>query len=166
MAKLGLLIVLAATTSTGQLAPRPAFSQFPATRTFHGKPAKPKLVTKDQRLFRTMIRAGGQDHGRFAGHYTIAEWGCGTDCSQYAVVDSITGRVYGPFSVAGLPWAWLESRNKGDLGHIDFTPTSRLLKVNGCPNERDCGLYDYEMIDGTGLTLLRKELLPHEYQPD
>jgi hypothetical protein len=37
-----------------------------------------------------------------------------------------------------------------------------LLKINACPNEENCGLYDYEMIDGKGLKLIRKELLTKE----
>jgi hypothetical protein len=30
----------------------------------------------------------------FAGHYTVVEWGCGSNCVVHAVVDSITGSVY------------------------------------------------------------------------
>src|SRR5438270_10810198 len=94
----GLVTVLLAIACVGQqLSLRPGFANFPAGPSFHGKPNSPKLVTHDQRLFRTMIRTGGEDHGRFAGHYTVAEWGCGTDCSQFAVIDLITGAVYGPF---------------------------------------------------------------------
>jgi hypothetical protein len=38
------------------------------------------------------------------------------------------------------------------------------MKVNGCPNERDCGFYDYIMVEGEGLKLIRKRLLPKEFQ--
>jgi hypothetical protein len=34
------------------------------------------------------------------------------------------------------------------------------MKINPCPYEQNCGLYDYEMVEGKGLKLIRKELLP------
>jgi hypothetical protein len=149
-----------------QPAQRPNFSQFPAGKMFHGTPVPPRLVTKDQRMFRTMIRTGGENHATFAGHYTIAEWGCGTDCSQFAVMDLMTGAVSGPFTVSGLPWSWFEDHKVGHLEHIDFKSTSRLLKVSGCPDEHDCGFYDYVVEDGKALKLIRKELLSKQYQPE
>lgn len=30
----------------------------------------------------------------FAGNFTIAEWGCGTECEQIAIVDDKTGDVF------------------------------------------------------------------------
>ena len=47
---------------------------------------------------------------------------------------------------------------------MEFHPDSRLLKVNACPNEANCGLYHYVMVEGKGLKLLQKELLPQEDQ--
>ena len=47
---------------------------------------------------------------------------------------------------------------------MEFHPNSRLLKINACPNETNCGLYDYVMVEGKGLKLIRKELLPQEFQ--
>ena len=47
---------------------------------------------------------------------------------------------------------------------MEFHPNSRLLKINACPNEQNCGLYDYVMVERKGLKLLRKELLPDEFQ--
>ena len=47
---------------------------------------------------------------------------------------------------------------------MEFHPNSRLLKINSCPNGSNCGFYDYVMIDGSGLKLVRKELLPKEFQ--
>ena len=50
------------------------------------------------------------------------------------------------------------------MERMEFHPNSRLLKVNACPNEANCGLYDYVMVEGRGLKLVRKELLPEEFQ--
>jgi hypothetical protein len=83
------------------------------------------------------------------------------------VVDSITGTVYdGPFSVDELPLKWLEQHEDKPSKRMEFYPNSRLMKINACPNEQECGYYDYEMIDRKGLQLIRKELLPKQYQPE
>ena len=169
MCRLGALLLVCSIVGFGQqLGPRPTFAEFPVTKVFRGTHTRPKLTTKDQRTYRTMIRTGGGEPEtlNFAGHYTVQQWGCGTDCSQFAVVDSINGRVYGPFAVSGMPGRWLEDHASAGLDRIEFKPRSGLLKVNGCPNERDCGFYDYLIEDGKGLTLIRKELLSAKYQPE
>ena len=58
------------------------------TKRFKGKPAPPKLVSPVDRLFRTMIRQGASKGPNFAGHYTIAEWGCGSSCVSIALMDA------------------------------------------------------------------------------
>ncbi len=70
------------------------FDHYPAGRVYKAKPAAPRLVTRNQREFRTVIRKGAAQGPNFAGHYTVVEWGCGSNCVVYAVVDSITGSVY------------------------------------------------------------------------
>ena len=81
---------------------------------------------------------------------------------MFVIVDSITGRVYDGFTVADLPDSWMEKHE--ELIRMEFHPESRFIKFNGCPGEQNCGLYDYVMQDGRGLKLVRKELLPNEYQ--
>jgi hypothetical protein len=49
---------------------------------------------------------------------------------------------------------------------MEFHADSRLMKMDGCPNETNCGYYDYVMIEGKGLELVRKELVPKKYQPE
>lgn len=142
--------------------PRPTFRDYRVKNIYHGKPVPP-IVTKEFRGFRTRIRQGAKSDVEFAGHYTIPRWGCGTECNGFVVVDSITGEVYDGFGVAGLPVGWLEEHGGDDaFPRIEFYPNSRLLKINACPNEENCGLYDYEMLDGKGLKLLRVDLLPKE----
>jgi hypothetical protein len=142
---------------------RPDFGDYPARRIFTGKPALP-ILSKGQRMFRTMIRQGANKPVEFAGHYTVPSWGCGTGCIGYAIVDSLTGRVYGPSGVSELPYSW-EKEHEGQVPErMEFHPKSRLIKINGCPGERDCGFYDYLIVDGSGLKLLRRRLLPKQYQ--
>jgi len=135
---------------------RPAFQDFQVLEIFHRKPVSPILITNQQKMYRTMIREGARSKVEFAGHYTVPVWGCGTACSEFAIVDSITGRVYdGPY-VGDYPYQMMD--------RLQYHPNSRLFKINGCPKELDCGFYDYEMVDGEGLRLLRKELLPSKNQ--
>jgi|GEM_PF-1852957 len=144
--------------------PRPKFRDYRVKNIYSGTTAKP-IITKDFRTFRTAIRRGADSEVEFAGHYTIPRWGCGTDCNGFVVVDSVSGKVYVGFGVHGLPYPWLEKHDGDSLERMEFYPNSRLMKINACPNERDCGLYDYEMIEGKGLKLIRVELLPTELQP-
>ena len=82
----------------------------------------------------------------------------------FYIVDSITGRVYDGFGIADLPDQWLEKQSGDPPLRIQFIASSRLLKINGCPNEHDCGYYDYVMVDGKGLKLVDKWLLPQAFQ--
>jgi len=146
---------------------RPSFSDFPVKSLFRGKPVPPKLVTKGDRAFRTRIRFGAKLPVEFAGHYTLPRWGCGAGCNAFVIVDSLTGRVYDvPFSLADLPYSWIEKHANEPHDRMAFRPDSRLMKIDACLNETDCGLYDYVMVDGKGLMLLRKELLSTEFQPE
>ena len=101
---------------------------------------------------------------QYAGHYTIPRFGCGTFCNGFYVVDSVSGRVYDGFSVTELPPKYSETRNGPDIPRMEFYPNSRLLKINGCPNERNCGFYDYVIVDDVGLKLVYRKLLPKPFQ--
>ena len=70
------------------------FGRYPARPVYKGISARPRLTTPTQRMFRTVLRNGARKGSNFAGHYTVVEWGCGSDCVEYAVVDALTGKVY------------------------------------------------------------------------
>lgn len=150
-------------TSPSEVEKRPQFGDYPVKNIYRGEPAKP-IITKEFRTIRTMIRLGADSHVEFAGHYTVPRWGCGAGCNGFVVVDSIDGKIYEGFGVAELPFKWLEKHGAEPLERMEFHPNSRLLKVNACPNEKDCGLYDYVMVEGKGLKLVHKQLLPDEFQ--
>jgi len=156
-----LLVMSAAGPAQRPKSTRADFKDYAVEKIFTGAPATPKL-SKDQRSFRTMIREGAKSKVEFAGHYTVPRWGCGSGCSTFVIVDSITGAVHNGFNVADFPVAWIEKH--GEQERIEFRPNSRLIKINGCINEQNCGFYDYTMIEGKGLRLVRKELLPKEFQ--
>jgi hypothetical protein len=122
------------------------FADFAATGSFHGKPAAPILTTRAQRMFRSAIRESAAKGPNFAGHYTIAEWGCGSGCVSSVVVDAITGKVYSaPFRILSMPLPEREGGHEyqGAIYQID----SRLLIADGCPEEANCGTYYYEWTD-------------------
>lgn len=156
-----LVIMIASAWTQEHQDSRPDFKDYSVLRVYSGHPAAPKL-SKAQRTFRTRIREGAKSPVQFAGHYTVPAWGCGAGCSAFVIVDSITGAVYDGFSVADLPPSWVEKHP--DQLRMEFHPQSRLFKINGCPNEENCGFYDYVMTEKMGLRLVKKELLPKEFQ--
>jgi len=156
-----LVIIIASAWAQQHQNSRPDFKDYAVQRVYSGHPAAPKL-SKAQLMYRTRIREGAKSKVEFAGHYTVPVWGCGTGCAVFAIVDSITGAVYDGFSVADLPLAWVEKHE--EQPRMEFHPESRLFKINGCPNEENCGFYDYVMTKDKGLKLVRKELLPKEFQ--
>ena len=93
-----LLLLVAVTTVIGQTqSPQSQsypFARYPADRLFTGKPAQPKLMTSKQRQFQTVLRNGAKKGPNFAGHYTVVEWGCGSNCVVFAVVDAVSGEVH------------------------------------------------------------------------
>jgi len=143
--------------------PRPKFSDYAVQHIYRGKHAEP-VLNKQQRMFRTRIREGAKSDVQFGGHYTVPAWGCGSGCVAFVVVDSITGKVYDGTAVSSLPGDWIDEYKPPSTAPVEFCPASRLLQINGCPSEHDCGLYDFVIVAGKGLKLIRKELLPRKYQ--
>jgi hypothetical protein len=96
-------------------------------------------------------------------HYTVPIWGCGGGCIAFSVVDSLTGKVYDGY-VVELPLSWLDDHPNANLKPVEYQPTSRLFKINGCLGDGPCGFYDYVMVPQHGLSLVRKDLFPEKYQ--
>jgi hypothetical protein len=46
------------------------------------------------RRFRTVIKEGVKRGVNFAGHYCIVQWGCGTLCQSWVIVDLDNGKIY------------------------------------------------------------------------
>lgn len=73
----------------------PQFEDFPVRDFYKGRPAAVDLSSNTlARSYRTRLRKGAKKGPNFAGHYTIVDWGCGSNCQVYAVVDAHTGKVY------------------------------------------------------------------------
>ena len=111
----------------------PAFKDYPVGEVFRGTPAEPVLSTRRARDFRTQLRNETKSGANFAGHYTLARWGCGAGCVTVAVVDALSGRVwFAPFTVED---GWKD-------GHVicdhstDFRVDSELFVASGKVNGR------------------------------
>ena len=124
------------------------FDQYRAAESFSGKPAAPVFKTTADRSYSTAIREGAARGPNFAGHYTIAEWGCGGGCVSISVVDAKTGSIYrGPFR--NLAWTMMRyegkyNANDDNFKQLEYKPDSRLLIVRGCPEESNCASYFWE----------------------
>ena len=150
----------------------PKFANFPA-RLYDGKVHDPILSTNHQRMFRTRIQEAAKDGVNFAGHYVVASWGCGTGCTQFVVLDAITGAVAEPpfesvdfhywLFLAKIPkWANYEPKWSCYDDFLTSHADSSLLVVEGCIRNQQCGRTFYEMKDGR----LRQVFFDPDLLPD
>jgi hypothetical protein len=77
----------------------PTFDNYKVTEIWTAKPAKPVLRSPADRMFRTHIREQAKQGPNFAGHFTIVEWGCGTMCTSFVVMNAKNGSIYSPKEV-------------------------------------------------------------------
>jgi hypothetical protein len=100
-------------------------------------PAPPVLATRDAREYRTMLRRAAAKGPNFAGHFTVAVWGCGTACTDFGIVDARSGavfflpdlRVISTFKVVE------PDGDESEYTGLRFRADSRLLIVLGAPKE-------------------------------
>jgi hypothetical protein len=106
--------------------PKYKFSDFKIANIYKGRLAEPILLADSKEYnYRTVIRESCKSQGvNFAGHYTIAIWGCGTECANMAIVDRITGEVYIDFSFQNGSTA-----SEGEYGEL-FQKDSNLIIIN------------------------------------
>ena len=138
----------------------PRFQDYPVRPVRIGRLVEPRLASRDARMFRSVIRDAVANGPNFAGHYTVAVWGCGAACSGFAIVDALSGHVVLPRGLGDI--AGFHVADAADAGAIPdhasvrFQRSSRLLILLGAPEEdaqRDgIGFYEWT---GRQLNLLR-----------
>lgn len=117
------------------------YEQLPTQKIFKGNPVTPKLKNATTRRYRTVILEGAKKGPNFAGEYTIVEYGCGSCCNAFFIVNARTGKVFIPpfFTTChyeeGVP-------GYGNTG-LGFHINSNLLVATGARNERGGGEYYY-----------------------
>jgi hypothetical protein len=137
----------------------PTFADFRVTERFSGRSAAVDLSShRLARQYRTRLRQTAALGPNFAGHYTIATWGCGSGCAQFAIIDARSGRVFFPPEVLHVSMLHVmepEDSSHRQLERPRFTIDSNLLIVVGAVNEgADEGIAYYRWT-GTRLELLR-----------
>jgi len=103
---------------------------------------------KNANMFRTNLRNAAKEGVNFAGHYMLTTWGCGTNCSQSAVIDARSGRVFFPeiLEEIGIGYCELPDEFEPLVSRAD----SRLLVLSGFKggdlNKKSapCGIYYLE----------------------
>ncbi|HSY47860.1 MAG TPA: hypothetical protein VLC46_03535 [Thermoanaerobaculia bacterium] len=117
----------------------PAFESFPVPiHTFRA--VKPNVAHGKAHRYRTVLRQSAAEGPDFAGEYKVARWGCGTCCSEFAIINLRTGVVYfPPFYVA----CEYSTESQSDPIGIDYRADSRLLVVTGARNEVGGGIHYY-----------------------
>lgn len=97
-----------------------------------GKRAPLKLEAPMAKAHASRIRAAVQRCPNFAGHYTVASWGCGAECAAYVIVDNLSGEIYEPPEISrGISLG---------VGGPEFRPDSTLMVVANCPEPKVYGL--------------------------
>ena len=103
---------------------------------------------KYARLFRTNLRNAAKESVNFAGHFILTTWGCGTNCSQSAVIDARTGKVFFPAVLQEIGIGYCELPDEVDP--IVLRADSRLLVLSGYKGgelnvkNSECGIYYLE----------------------
>jgi hypothetical protein len=111
----------------------PQFKDYPVTTIFRGTPTAPMLSSRLARRYRTQLRNSVQYGPNFAGHYTVARWGCGAGCTTIAIMDALSGEVwFAPFVIED---AQVDSSNYCNRTS-DFELDSELFMATGRVNGR------------------------------
>jgi hypothetical protein len=122
----------------------PRFEDYPVSQVFHGTPVSPVLSTRHARAFRTELRRQAASGPNFAGHYTLARWGCGAGCVTVAVIDALSGEVwFAPFTFQDA----VKDRQIVCDHASDFKITSRLFVAQGEIDGR-VGSHYFTWVDG------------------
>jgi len=108
----------------------PKFSDYPATV----EKARVKGVTFGEnpsaRAFGTRLTYAFDRGVNFAGHYILTGWGCGTGCTNAAIIEARTGDIIWPNQFANIDATYGDRYSDEQ---IEFRKNSRLLIIHGRP---------------------------------
>lgn len=107
----------------------PSFGQYPA-RVEKIKNVRVNLKShRTANMFRTNLRNAAKEGVNFAGHYILTTWGCGTNCSQSAIIDARNGRVFFPSELEGAGFGFCDLPDETEP--LVYKANSRLLVLSG-----------------------------------
>ena len=137
------------------------YSQFPAkveTKSAVGINLKSHAEAKHYRT--NLSNALSNSDVNFAGKYILVSWGCGSGCSQGAIIDARTGNVFFPNELQGV---YAGGLTLGEHDMLEFKKNSCLLLIYGYSgsgfnpeNPTHHGIYYYQW-NGKALKLLKFE---------
>jgi hypothetical protein len=153
-----LLPLLICAAANSQSPVRPRFEDYPATASFSGPPAMPKLKPDVDRsvgdVHRSLgeairdgvekgwgvFRDGKEQAGpNFAGNMIVIQWGCGAPCLRMALVNARTGDVYYPPITDGdaqnfsLPLLTEVGNDVPGNPEVEFRLNSNLMIIKATP---------------------------------
>jgi hypothetical protein len=142
----------------------PAFNDYLVADNFQGRPAPVDLASHPlASRFRTRLREAAGRGPNYARHYTVASWGCGSGCAQYAIVDARNGRVFFPPQVQFVEMTRVVEPERLSIEEVQrryFRRDSALFIAIGRPltgeplDGTDEGIFYYRWT-GTALQLVR-----------
>lgn len=105
-------------------------------------PRQPNLAShKNAGRFRTNLRRAAKGKVNFGGHFIVTTWGCGTNCTQSAIIDARNGQVFFPAEFEGVVQGFCELPPKAnpadspamtdEYAPFIYKASSRLLILNG-----------------------------------
>jgi len=84
---------------------RLSFDDFPTSNVWNKQKVEPILDTPRKINFRTILRQGAKKNPNFNGIYSVVEFGCGTSCQSFFVINLESGIVYEGFvTTAGVQY--------------------------------------------------------------
>ncbi len=136
-----ILAVASLLLSTCVCAQMPTFEQYPVTSHYTGPVRSLKLISAQDKEFRSHLAETAQRPVNFAGHYVLSTVGCGASCVLTSILDAKTGRVsWLPFSLG----CW----NSDVLDPVQFRLDSDLLVLSGKRDEASDGTSYMRLVAG------------------
>lgn len=137
--RLGLSVAVLITSAAAP--ERSAFDRYPAAVVSSARQSALRIADPLSRRYRSALQEAAAGPANFAGHYVLAQIGCGSGCIRLAAIDRLTGRVlWFPVTVSGWPMTVTEP--------LTFARNSRLLVVQGMLNEREPSATRQYVFDG------------------
>lgn len=129
--------------SVGFAQTTPTFNQY-VVKVEKIKSVKVNLKShKDAKRFRTNLRNAAKKGVNFAGHFILMTMGCGTNCTDSAIIDARNGKVFFPDELGPFMFGLCDLPD--DTETFVYRANSRLLVLSGMRGEGGrCGIYYLE----------------------
>lgn len=125
--------IVAVQPSLAAAAP-PSFESYPATRGLKKRASSINWSSHpDARRFKTVLIGAFSRGAKFAGHYAVATWGCGSDCQMIAIIDVENGKVtFGPSAELDFEY---RSDSRLLVANSPSAVQESIREFSGCPDK-------------------------------